>query len=66
MEKTIVGAGASLVALGLGFGIAGYIDPGLHFAFKLGGIAWTAIGGITIMLGLRMRKEKERSLEVLR
>ena len=61
-----VGAGLGLVGLGLGFGIAGMADPGLHFAFKLGGIAWTAIGGITIMLGLRMKKAQERSLAALR
>ena len=58
MDKTILGAGSALVALGIGFLVAGEIDYNLHQAFSTGGYLWLILGSVTVGLGLKVNREK--------
>ena len=61
MDKTIIGAGSALIALGTGFVAAGELDYNLHSAFGTGGFLWLTLGAITLGLGLKVsRKPKEK------
>jgi len=59
MDKTIVSAGGSLIAMGIGFLIAGEVDYNLHQAYSTGGYLWLVIGMATIGLGVKVKKEKK-------
>ena len=60
MDKTILFAGIALLSLGAGFLTAQSFDTSLHSAFTTGGYLWLAMGGITISLGLKAKKDKEK------
>ena len=60
MDKTILFAGIALLSLGAGFLTAQSFDASLHSAFTTGGYLWLAMGGITIGLGLKAKKDKEK------
>ena len=60
MDKTILFAGIALLGLGGGFLTAQYSDVSLHSAFTTGGYLWLAMGGITIGLGIKVKKEKQK------
>ena len=51
-------SGLALIALGVGFLVVKQMDPTLHFAFDLGGGLWTAIGAATVLVGLKVKREK--------
>ena len=59
MDKTILGAGCALTALGLGLLVASETDYNLHQAFSTGGYLWLAIGTVTCGLGLKVKREKK-------
>ena len=59
MDKTILGAGCALTALGAGLLFAGETDYNLHQAFSTGGYLWLAIGAVTCGLGLKVKREKK-------
>ena len=58
MEKMFVIIGMALVSLGIGFLVVKELEPTLHFAFDLGGWMWTLIGAVTILVGLKIKREK--------
>ena len=66
MDKTILSAGAVLVALGVGFLIVGSTDYNLSSAYTTGGFLWLVIGGATLGLGLKVRHSKEKQLGAMR
>ena len=59
MDKTILGAGIALVALGIGFLVVKAIDPSLHQAFTTGGYLWMIVGGATTLFALKTKSEKQ-------
>ena len=59
MDKTILGAGCALTALGAGLLLAGEADYNLHQAFSTGGYLWLAIGVVACGLGLKVKREKK-------
>ena len=60
MDKTIIGAGSALIALGAGFVVAGELDYNLHSAFGTGGFLWLTLGAITLGLGLKASRKLNR------
>ena len=56
MDKTIVAIRAVLVALGVGFLVAIQVMSYLHSAYITGGHMWIALGGITIVLGMKKQE----------
>ena len=66
MSKLIITAGIVLLVMGIGFFIAGQLDPMLHSAFKTGGILWSVIGGITLGVGIKADYKTKSELEELR
>ena len=66
MDRTIIGAGGVLTALGLGFFVAGELAQDLHSAFGTGGFLWIVVGALTMGIGLRIggTKIKEKPLKV--
>ncbi len=66
MSKLIIASGLVLLAMGVGFFIAGQLDPMLHSAFKIGGVLWSVIGGITLGVGIKVGHKSKSELEALR
>lgn len=64
MDKTIVGAGAALAALGVGFATIGEMDYNLSSAFGTGGLLWLVIGSITVAFGLKVKRQKKQKEEL--
>ena len=60
MDKTIVVAGGTIVALGVSFTVAGGLDNNLHAAYGLGGAFWTVVGAVTIGLGLKVKRSQKQ------
>ena len=60
MDKTILFAGIALLGLGGGFLAAQNFDPSLHPSFITGGYLWLVMGGITLGLALKVKKEKQK------
>ena len=58
MDKTILGAGIALFALGIGFLVAKMIEPSLHQAFTTGGYLWLVVGAGTTLFAIRTKKEE--------
>lgn len=66
LDRMILGAGIAMVALGLGFLIANEMISGLHSAYVTGGYLWVIIGGITVGIGVKVNREKQKQLEALK
>ncbi len=66
MDKIIIGAGLGLVSLGVGFLAASPMMFEVREPFILGGLLWSIIGGITIMIGRSIGSKKRRELGALR
>jgi len=66
MDKTILFAGLALSALGGFFLIVRAIDSSLSDAFIVGGYLWLVLGGLTIGLAARVKREKNKRLGALR
>ena len=64
MDKMILISGIALMSLGLGFLMAPYAGDSLNNAFTSGGILW--LGGLTMGLGLKVKREKTKQLGALR
>jgi hypothetical protein len=66
LDKIIVGSGLGLVALGVGFLAA---SPGMFEIREpliLGGLLWSAIGGITVIIGRSIGIKKRKQSGALR
>lgn len=57
MDKTIISVGVVLLALGIGFLSAIFMQPNLHPAFLTGGYLWIIVGAGTLFFGYRAKKE---------
>jgi hypothetical protein len=66
LDKIIIGAGLGLVSLGVGFLAASPMMFEVREPFILGGLLWSIIGGITIMIGRSKGSKKRRELGALR
>ena len=66
MDKIIIGAGLGLASLGVGFLVASPMMLEVREPFILGGLLWSIIGGITIMIGRSKGSKKRRELGALR
>ena len=64
MDRTIVAAGGTIVALGAGFTIAGELNYTLHSAYGMGGAFWTIIGAATIGFGLKVKRANKSTKPV--
>jgi len=65
LDKVLFGVGAVLLVLGIGFFVVAPIMPTMRDPFVLGGLLWSAIGGITIIIS-RSMNYKKRELDALR
>jgi hypothetical protein len=66
LDRIIVGSGLGLVALGVGFLSA---SPGIFEIREpliLGGLLWSVIGGITVIIGRSVGAKKRKQLGALR
>ena len=66
MDKIIVGAGIGLVILGTGLLAVSPMMSDIREPFILGGLLWSVIGGITIIMGRRIGTKKQKELGALR
>ena len=66
MDKIIVGAGLGLVALGVGFLAVAPSLFEIREPLILGGLLWSVIGGITVILGRSIGSKKAKQLGALR
>jgi hypothetical protein len=66
LSRLIITSGIVLLGIGVGFFIAGQLDPMVHSAFKTGGILWSVIGGITLGIGIKVGYKSKSNLEALR
>ena len=63
MDKTIVGVGSALVALGVGFWAVSQWMSDLHSAYLIGGYLWAGLGAITLALGLKKKERLQKMQE---
>lgn len=66
LDRIILGAGIAMAVLGLGFLIANEIISGLHGAYITGGYLWLIMGTITVGIGIKVTREKQKQLDALR
>lgn len=66
MDKIIICAGLGLVVLGAGFLIVSPMVFEVREPFILGGLLWSVIGGITVMIGRSIGSKKRRELGALK
>ena len=66
MDKIIIGAGLGLVALGVGFLVSSPTMFEIREPLILGGLLWSVIGGITVIIGRSIGSKKRKELGALR
>lgn len=66
MDKIILYVGIVLVAFGMGLFVIGLIDHTLSSAYTTGGILWSAVGAVTMGVGLKVKQSKKQQLDALR
>jgi len=62
LDKVLLGVGVALVALGIGFLAVASRMQAIRHPFVLGGLLWSVVGSITIIIGRSVNRKKRKQL----
>jgi hypothetical protein len=66
LDKVIIGAGIGLIILGIGFLIVAPSMFEIREPLILGGLLWSVVGGITLILGISINYKKNKQFGAFR
>lgn len=66
LDKIIIGAGLGLIILGASLLAVSPMMSDIREPFILGGLLWSVVGAITMIVGRRIGSKKQKELGALR